>query len=107
MTTEEQKPVPETADDHYLCSVKETAARLGYSYRTFLQARTKGLVLLEEVRPSDSEGGHPKYRLSDIKRVQRGEIKALKAFEFPAEERQRAHARGAELRAARKAARHA
>lgn len=106
MSTEE-KLMPQLPDEERLCSIKETAHLLGYTYRTFLEARVRRLVLLEEVRPSESRGGHPKYRLSDIKRVQRGEAKALKAFAFPPEQRERAHGRTADARAARRAARDA
>lgn len=104
-TSDETEPtyIETDADDERLLSIRETAEKLGYTYRSFAQARVEGRVLLEEVRPSDSERGRPKYRLSDVRRVQRGEIKAMRAAPFSEADRQRTHERTASIRAERKA----
>jgi hypothetical protein len=86
-------------DDDYLVSAEEAATRLGYTYGTWMQARTEGRVLLPETRTSDSPGARVKYRLGDIRRVIRGEIKAMKAAPFPEEQKERVRKRSAERKA--------
>lgn len=102
VTMESQRRLILPEDDRLL-SIKETAERLGYTYRSFSQARVEDRVLLEEVRPNDGKRGCPKYRLSDVMRVIRGEIKAMRSASFSPAQKKRARARTAELRAERKA----
>lgn len=101
MATEDTKPITVLPQDDRLLSIKETAERLGYTYRSFSQARVERRVLLEEVRTSTGLYGHPKYRLSDVLRVIRGEIKAMTASPFTEEQKERTHERAKEAKEAR------
>lgn len=93
---------PITSEEDRLLTLKETAIKLGYTYRSFAQARLEGRVLLPEVKTSDGAGARPKYRLSVVMRAVSGEIKALRSAPFPEEQKERVHKRQAELRAQRK-----
>jgi hypothetical protein len=104
MTMESMKPVAINHDDDRLISLRETAEKLGYTYKSFCQARVENRVLLEEVRPSEGEYCRPKYRLSDVNRAIRGEIKAMKSAPFSeaAKERARQNDQARKARAERK-----
>jgi hypothetical protein len=99
-----QQPAP---FDDCLLTIAQTAKKLGLTYRSLSQARVEGRVLLEEVKISDGKRGRPMYRLSDVNEVIAGRRKALRSATMSAEEKAAAHARTAELRAQRKAARDA
>lgn len=95
------QPTAEPGNDRLL-STAETAAALGYTYRSWMQARVDGRVLLSEVRTSDGERTHVKYRNSEVQRAVRGEIKAMRAAQFSEEQKRRTHERTKELRKQRK-----